>query len=151
MGLSYQEDIKYVKNRNILPNIINLIVSYISRINKSKKIVKKILHKYRDDRYSLKRFYAYQIYLKSAISGYTSKNILHLIVTFCDPASTIFRTDEQQFYNMVCRALIGHYLNIEGPLKLLTSKKEHKTLKVDHFKIYRYILNDLQHYFRQQQ
>jgi hypothetical protein len=137
-----------VRNRNILPNIINLIVSYIRRINKSKKIVKKILQKYKDDRYTLKRFYSYQIYLKSAISIYTSKNILHLVITFCDPSSTIFRVDEQRYYNMVCRTLIGHYLKVEGPLKLLTSKKEHKTHKVDHFKIYRYLLNDLRHYFQ---
>jgi len=148
--LSYQGELKTVRNRNILPNIINLIVSYIRRINKSKKIVKKILHKYKDNRYNLKRFYAYQIYLKSAISGYTSKNILHLIITFCDPSSTIFSIDEQLYYNMVCRVAIGYYLKIEGPLKLLTSKKEHKTHKVDHFKIYRYLLNDLRHYFHSQ-
>jgi hypothetical protein len=144
---SYHDELKAVKSRNILPNITNLIVSYIRRINKSGKVTKKIISKFKDDRYTVKRFYAYQIYLKSAINDYTSKNILHLIVTYNDPSSPVFKPEEQKLYNKVCRALIGHYLTNEGPLCLLTSNKEHKTQKSDHFKIYRYILGDLQHYY----
>lgn len=139
-----------VKSRNILPNVINLLVSYIRRINKSGKIVKKIIEKFGDSRYDVKKFYSYQLYLKEAITDYNTRNILHLIITFCDPTSSVFRVEEQMFYNMVCRTLIAAYLKTEGPLSLLTSKKEHKTNKRDHFKIYRYVLNDLRHYYLQQ-
>ena len=72
------------------------------------------------------------------------------MINYCDPSSTIFRVDEQKFYNKVCRQLVGYYLRTEGPLKILTSKKEHKTMKVDHLRIYRYLLNDLKHYSRTQ-
>ena len=128
-----------------------MIVSYVRRVNKSGKVVEKIMGKYKDSRYCLKRYFAYQLYLKTEISTFTSKNILHLIITFCNPSSTIFSIDEQRYYNMICRAVIGHYLNTDGPLKLLTSKKDHKTMKVDHFRIYRFILNDLKHYYQKRE
>lgn len=146
----FEEEMRSVKSRNILPNIINLIVSYIRRVNKSGRVVKRIIEKFGLRRYSLKKFYSYQLYLKEAISDFNTKNLLHLVITFCDPTSSVFMVEEQMFYNMVCRTLIAHYLKVEGPLGLLTSKKEHKTKKKDHFKIYRYILHDLVRYYRDQ-
>lgn len=135
-----------MKSRNILPNAINLILSFIRRVNKSGKIVKKMIEKFGDSHYSLKKYYSYQSYLKDSITNYTSKNILHLVITFCDPSCKIFNVDEQTFYNMVTRNLVLHFIKEDGLLALFTSKKEHKTLKTDHLKVYRFIINDLKRY-----
>jgi hypothetical protein len=54
-----------VTNRNILPNNLNLILSFIRRINKSGKFVEKIIQKLKgDENFTTKKFYAYQSYLK---------------------------------------------------------------------------------------
>lgn len=139
---------KDVKSRNILPNAINLILSFIRRINKSGRIAKKIIEKLGKGRYDVKKYYSYQAYLKDVITSYTSKNILHLVIDFCNPSCKIFSVDEQKFYNMVTRNLVLHFIKVEGPLALFTSKKEHKTRKIDHLKVYRFIIKDLQHYYR---
>jgi hypothetical protein len=47
---------------------------------------------------------------------------------------------------MVTRKLVLHFIKEEGLLALFTSKKEHKTLKIDHLKVYRFIINDLRRY-----
>lgn len=74
-------------------------------------------------RYSLKKYYSYQSYLKEAITNYTSKNILHLVISFCDPSCKIFQVEEQKFYNMVTRNLVLHFIQEDGLLALFTSKK----------------------------
>lgn len=38
-----EEEMRHVKSRNILPNVINLIVSYIRRVNKSGSMVSRII------------------------------------------------------------------------------------------------------------
>jgi hypothetical protein len=54
-----------VKNRNVLPNNLNLILSFIRRINKSGKYVERIIQKLNgDENFTTKKFYAYQTYLK---------------------------------------------------------------------------------------
>jgi hypothetical protein len=83
--------LKEVKSRNILPNAINLILSFIRRVNKSGKLVEKIIDKLGEGDYSLKKYYSYQSYLKDAITNYTSKNILHLVTSFCEPSCTVFK------------------------------------------------------------
>lgn len=130
---------RLVKSRNILPNVINLVVSYIRRINKSGRMVNRIISHLGASDDKVKKFYSYQLYLKEAISDFNTKNILHLILTFCDPTSSVFSTNEQMFYNRVTRILIATYLRTEGTLGLLTSRKEHRTKKKDHFKVYRYL------------
>ena len=54
-----------VTNRNVLPNNLNLILSFIRRINKSGKYVERIIQKLNgDENITTKKFYAYQTYLK---------------------------------------------------------------------------------------
>ena len=107
------------------------------------------MKKYQDNRYTVKRFFAYQNYLKSILTEFTSRNILHLIITFFEPDSKIFRSDEQLYYNKICRILIFDFLQNEGPLRILNSKrKEKKTEKGDHLIVFRYLLKDLQLFYK---
>ena len=58
-------------NHNALPNIINTMLSYIRRRNKTGKIAEKIMNKEQlkgnTNNYNLSKYYAYQIYLHSRI------------------------------------------------------------------------------------
>lgn len=100
-----------ISSRNLLPNIINMIVSYIRRINKSGKMVQRIIQKcHGGSKFSAKKFYSYQAYLKESTSRNNTKHTLAEITMTVDPANYIFSVEEQQFYNMVCRMLIAHFL-----------------------------------------
>lgn len=61
------------ENRNIIPNIVNQILSYIQKKNKSLEMTEKIFEKYNtSNEWSVKRFYLYQNMLKNKISHYVN-------------------------------------------------------------------------------
>lgn len=62
------------ENRNIIPNVVNQILSYIQKKNKSLSMTEKIFEKYNPKSdWSVKRFYLYQNMLKNKISHYVNE------------------------------------------------------------------------------
>jgi hypothetical protein len=62
------------ENRNIIPNIVNQILSYIQKKNKSQSMTEKIFEKINyNSMWSIKRFYLYQSMLKNKISHYVNE------------------------------------------------------------------------------
>lgn len=71
---------------------MNLILSYIRRVNRSGSKVDAIINKIakQGEKYNAKMFYSYQAYIKNNIYHLVNKNALRNVVNFCDPSSSIF-------------------------------------------------------------
>lgn len=73
------------RNRNVLPNNNNLILSYIRRINKSGRIVEKIINKLvgkNHSNYTTKKFYNYQKYLKDNCNDFVNKEAIFAMISY---------------------------------------------------------------------
>lgn len=120
-----------MSNRNILPNNVNLLLSYIRRVNKSGKTVAKIIsHLTEDPSFSAKKFYSYQKYVKENTPFHKTKNSIQEVTEFTDSKGGIFSHEEQLFYNKVCRILMKLFLRGEYLGTLLTSSKIVRTSKM---------------------
>lgn len=131
-----------VRDRNILSNNTNLILSLIRRPSKSQHRVGAIINQLNAElghRYTLQRYYSYQTYIKENVNDYRNKNAIQVIVSHCDPACDIFSLSEQLFFNRVCRTLIRHYIHNSLRLDVLSLKKIKKTSRGDHLKVQRYL------------
>ena len=125
----------------MLPNNLNILLSYIRRINKSGHIVQKIIDRLDQGKsYTAKKFYSYQAYLKEQVPFHKTKHTLKRITEYQDSNFRIFSAEEQRFYNKVCRILIAAFLNDAYLPNLLTSRKIHKTSKAEHLKIRKFLL-----------
>jgi hypothetical protein len=68
-------------NRNIIPNIVNQILSYIQKKNKSIVTTQKIFDKYNTkSEWSVKSFYLYQSILKNKISYYVNEETMKMFI-----------------------------------------------------------------------
>jgi hypothetical protein len=122
-----------------------LILSYIRRVSKSGKTVSRIIQRLSSDpKYTSKKFYSYQVYVKESAPFHRTRQTLAQITEHLDSNFAIFSLEEQLFYNKVCRILISLFLRGEYANTLLTSGKIHKTSKKDHLKIRRYLQLKLQ-------
>jgi hypothetical protein len=125
----------------VLPNNLNLLLSYVRRVNKSGRMVEKIIKKLDEGKiYTSKKFYSYQAYLKEQIPFHKTKHTLKEITEYQDCNYRIFSGEEQRFYNKVCRILISGFLKDAYLPTLLTSSKIHKTSKLEHLKIRKFLL-----------
>jgi hypothetical protein len=69
------------ENRNIMPNIVNQILSFIQKKNKSMGTTEKIFAKYNArSEWSVKRFYLYQNMLKNKISHYVNEETMKIFM-----------------------------------------------------------------------
>jgi len=86
-------------------------LSYIQRKNKSEPIVRKIIEKIGEGSfYSSKKYYSYQAYLKGKLHIHVNRDTLKDISSHLDLDESIYRVEEQLFYNKVTRILICYYL-----------------------------------------
>jgi hypothetical protein len=69
------------ENRNVVPNEINQIISFIQKPSKSGRLVERLLAKFpaEGEGYSLRRFYLYQALLREKVGHYTNERSLRLI------------------------------------------------------------------------
>lgn len=111
----------------------------MQRKTKSLLLVEKIISKLDGEMegYNAKRFYAYQALVKGKLSVHVSKYSLEALLDHFDPCDPIFPTQEQAFYNKVCRIVVTHYLRTIAPLVTLHSRRLIQTNKVDHLKTQR--------------
>lgn len=65
------------ENRNIVPNLINQMVSYLMKKIKSEKLVKKIFDRLpHDSKWTVKKFYLYMKKIKESITHYVNENVI---------------------------------------------------------------------------
>ena len=62
--LRKKREILQNKNRNVIPNIIHQIFSFLFKRNRSSHFVEKLLRKLNKEEYTLKGFYSYQFLIK---------------------------------------------------------------------------------------
>lgn len=136
-----------MRDRNILSNNTNLILSLVRRPSKSQGLVSGIisgLNRELGAGYNERGFYSYQNYIKENVNDYRNKNAIQAIIAHCDPACPIFTLPQQLFYNRVCRTLIKHYISNNLLLDVLSLKKIKKTNRADHLKVHRYLAKILE-------
>ena len=79
---------KYAKNekRNILPNAIGQLFSFLERQCKSKPMVNKVLSIHKLERVcSVKKYYVYQRFVKSKLPQYLTEDSLDYLFEIADP------------------------------------------------------------------
>lgn len=63
-----------LENRNVVPNIIRLILSFIQKKGKSSKIVERLFAKSMNDKgWTIKRFYLFQSMKRSKMNNYVNE------------------------------------------------------------------------------
>jgi hypothetical protein len=131
-------------NRNVLPNNVSLILCFIRRVKKSGRMVERILARLAPEgNFSMKRFYAYQHYLKENCTDFKWKEGISVLASQLDARCASFSLEEQAFYNRVCRILIVEYLERICRLEVLNHTKINPTHIGDHLKVIRYIRQTL--------
>lgn len=104
-----------LNNRNILPNMSNVVLSYLRRVNKSGQEVMKALelsfgHDLEGNQYKMKRFYAYQNYLKTNVNDYIIRDAIKVVMKHSNPICPVFTLEEQSTFNAVFRRVARKYL-----------------------------------------
>lgn len=85
---------KQIENRNIIPNVIRLIISFIQKKDKSYTIVKKLINKWScPQSYTLKRYYMYQSMVKGLLNSYVNEETLKFLVKVHQEYLDIFDAD----------------------------------------------------------
>lgn len=134
--VKYQEN----ENRNIIPNEINQIFSFIQKKNKSGTVIDRLLAKYpHPQNYTSKRFYLYQGLLKNRLGHYANEKSLRYLSELYEPKCENWPEEEQRFYNKLCRILIHHFLEEDSVIIIATSKRMKQEKKKDHLHARRYV------------
>ena len=128
-GNKKKSSMKQIENRNIIPNVIRLIISFIQKKGKSERIVKNLLEKWESPSVcSLKRFYLYQNMVKNKLNSYVNEETIRLLVQPHDDLMDIYEESEQRFYNKITRVLINYFIRDDFYSFVITSKRmeQHK-------------------------
>jgi hypothetical protein len=135
-GLGYREN----ENRNIIPNEINQIFSFIQKCNKSGYLLDRLLLRLpHAPQFSAKRYYLYQRLLRNKLSHYTNENSLRIVNELYEPKCESWPEQEQRFYNKLSRILIRHFLYEDSIFIILTSKRMKREKKGEHLRVRRTI------------
>lgn len=125
----------------------NVILSYIRRINRSGKQVRKVLGAYigeqQNSNKKIKQFYAYQNYLKNNVNDYIIREAVKAIMNHTNPSLDSFSLKDQKLFNKVFRVVVRKYLE-EDYLSIIMTSQMDKIKREDHFKVRRYMLMMLQ-------
>ena len=128
-GNKKKSTMKQIENRNIIPNVIRLIISFIQKKGKSERIVKNLLEKWSiPSRCTLKRFYLYQNMVKNKLNSYVNEETIRFLVRTHDDLIDIYDEAEQKVYNKITRVLINYFIRDEFYSFIMTSKRmeQHK-------------------------
>lgn len=66
-------------NRNVVPNIMHQVISFLFKKNRSGALAEKLLNEKGCEGYSMKRFYTYQLLIKSQINHYVNGDCLRVL------------------------------------------------------------------------
>jgi len=135
---------KQIENRNIIPNVIRLIISFIQKKGKSECIVKKLMEKWGcPETYTIKRFYMYQNMVKTLLNSYVNEETLRFLVQVHPDFLDIYNLAEQRFYNKITRVLIHEFVREDFYCYLMTSKRMDQHKKNLHLYALRNIRNKI--------
>ncbi len=133
---------KQIENRNIIPNVIRLIISFIQKKGKSEKILERLFSKlHGKSGWNIKRFYHYQGMLRTHLNNYVNEETLGMLVRVHAEVLDIYDEEEQRFYNQLSRILINEFIRDDFASYVLTSKRMDKSKKNHHLGALRNIKN----------
>lgn len=99
-------------NRNVLPNVMHQVISFIQKRSKSGKLVERAFARFPSHpSYSIKRFYLYQLLIKDKLNHYVSKDSLMILKQIQEPNCEVYARSEQEYYNKISRILVFCFLN----------------------------------------
>lgn len=129
-----------LQNRNVVPNIIRLILSFIQKKGKSSKIVQKLFEKQATEKgWSIKRFYLYQNMIRGKMNNYVNEETLKELVRRHPEDNQLYSQQEQSFYARITRTIIDFFLREEIAVCILTSKRMDRAKKSHHLSALRKI------------
>jgi hypothetical protein len=112
------------ENRNIVPNLINQMVSCLLKKIKSQKLVNKIFSTLpHEASWTEKKFYLYMKKIKESITHYVNENVILKFLEIHEPKCELYDYDEQLFYMKVSRIAILKFLQDDAVLISLTSNR----------------------------
>ena len=125
----------------------NVLLSYVRRSSRSQKAVEKVIRKLlTSDSISIeskiKKFYAYQNYLKNNVNDFIIREAVKAVMTHSNPGSPSFTLEEQRFFNKVFRMVVKMYLEEEYLCSILSGKMD-AVKRRDHLKVRHYLLKTL--------
>lgn len=123
---------KQLENRNVVPNIVRLVLSFVQKKGKSEKIVETLLKKMECPEASLKRFFLYHKLVKNSLDNYVNEETLSQLVSLHPDNFSVYSLKEQLCYNEITRKMILHFLRNEATICVITSKRMEQNKKRDH-------------------
>ena len=138
------------QNRNIVPNLINQMISYLLKKIKSQKLVKKIFSTLpHDPSWTQKKFYLYMKKIKESITHYVNENVILKFLEIHEPKCELYDYDEQLFYMKVSRIAIIKFLEDDTVLISLTSNRMSEAKRRIHLIARQALLNKFKELCRQ--
>lgn len=143
------------ENRNIVPNLINQMVSYLMKKIKSEKLVKKIFDRVpHEPNWTVKKFYLYMKKIKESITHYVNENVILKFLEIHEPKCELYDYEEQQFYMKVSRIAIMKFLDDDAVLISLTSNRMSEVKRKIHliardalFRKFRELCHQVKHWY----
>lgn len=128
-------------NRNVVPNIMHQVISFLQKKSKSERLVEKYIKQTGiADICSVKRFYYYQLLIKEKLNHYVNADSLAVLRDLQEPLCEVYSECEQRHYNTISRLLIQYFLTREFDAIILTSKRVNSEKRLDHLMMKRKIL-----------
>lgn len=133
---------KQMENRNVVPNIIRLILSYIQKKEKSQRVVEALLKRYNVGAQSsigLKRYYLFQKLVRGKMNNYVNEDTLKELYRMRPEDYEVYPEQEQRIYNCITRTLVAQFLREDVLACILTSKRMESAKKRNHLEALRTI------------
>ena len=134
---------KQLENRNVVPNIVRLILSFVQKPGKSSKLVDRLLKHEHCSTSTPKRYFLFQKLVKGKMDNYVNEETLGEIVRIRPEEFDIYSLEEQRSYSSVTRKLILYFLQREALNCIVTSKRMEQSKKRDHVGAIRSIITKL--------
>lgn len=114
-----------MENRNVVPNIIRLILSYIQKKEKSLRVVEKLLANLSASApgATSQRYYLFQKLIRSKMNNYVNEDTLSELCKLRPDNFAIYSLPEQRLYSKITRILITEFLREDIVNCILTSKR----------------------------
>ena len=138
---------KQLENRNVVPNIIRLVLSFVQKPGKSSKLVESLLRKDVCTTASVKRFFLYHKLVKGKMNNYVNGETLGELTKVRVDSLEVYPLEEQICYRKVTRKLVLYFLRHEAINCVLTSKRMDETKKREHVMAVRSITDCLRQTF----
>lgn len=132
------------ENRNVIPNLVHQIFSFIFKGKKSNRVVQEAFQALQSPAgASISRFYLYQARVKEAMNHYVNQSSLSIFSKYADPDFAVYSQAEQDYYLKVSRAVARHFLRWLSPLVTLTSRRMSGNKKFEHLRTRRILMQRL--------